>query len=163
MDEIWPALRVFLLLAMANTAPLLTKHWLGLRWAAPLDGGLNFVDGRPLFGSSKTIRGIVAAIIATALAAFLMGLPATLGALVGDAAMLGDLLSSFVKRRLGLKPSSRATGIDQIPEALVPLLTLHAALGVSPLQVLAITVAFFVLEMPAVRLYHWAGLRDQPY
>jgi len=163
MDVIWPALRVFLLLAVANTAPLLMKHWLGARWAAPLDGGRTFFDGRPLLGASKTIRGIVAAVVATALAALVMGMQATLGAWVGGGAMLGDLVSSFVKRRLGLKSSSRATGIDQIPEALVPLVILHAALGLSPLQIVAITLAFFVLEMPAARLYHRAGLRDQPY
>ena len=32
-------------------------------------------------------------------------------------AMVGDLLSSFVKRRLKFQPSSRATGLDQIPES----------------------------------------------
>ena len=31
-------------------------------------------------------------------------------------AMLGDLLSSFWKRRVGLAPSWQAIGLDQIPE-----------------------------------------------
>ena len=47
------------------------------------------------------------------------GLPATVGTPLGGGAMLGDALSSFIKRRMGAAPSSRATGLDQIPEALL--------------------------------------------
>ena len=36
--------------------------------------------------------------------------------------MIGDLLSSFVKRRMHLPTSSQATGLDQIAEYLFPLL-----------------------------------------
>lgn len=60
MDDIWTSFRLFLLLGVANTAPLVAKRLFGPRWSAPLDGGLIFFDGRPLFGSSKTIRGLVA-------------------------------------------------------------------------------------------------------
>jgi hypothetical protein len=42
--------------------------------------------------------------------------------LVGSLAMADDLLSSFPKRRTALPPSSRARGLDQVPEALFPLL-----------------------------------------
>src|ERR1035438_7716287 len=141
MDEIWPGLRLLLLLGLANTAPLVAKRWFGTRWVLPLDCGLKFFDGRPLLGSSKTIRGLVAAIAATTLAAPLLGLPATLGALLGAGAMLGDALSSFIKRRMGAAPSTRATGLDQIPEALVPLLALQGLLGLTLVQVAAITLA----------------------
>jgi CDP-2,3-bis-(O-geranylgeranyl)-sn-glycerol synthase len=163
MDEIWPGLRLLLLLGLANTAPLVAKRWFGTRWVLPLDGGLKFFDGRPLLGSSKTIRGLVAAIAATTLAAPLLGLPATVGALLGAGAMLGDALSSFIKRRMGAAPSTRATGLDQIPEALVPLLALQGLLGLTLVQVAAITLAFFVLEIPLAWLTHRFGLRDRPY
>ena len=39
-----------------------------------------------------------------------------IGLLVAATAMAGDLLSSFLKRRLALAPSSQAIGLDQIPE-----------------------------------------------
>ena len=71
MDEIWSSLRLLLLLGVANTTPLVAKRWFGSHWQAPLDGGLMFFDGRPLLGSSKTIRGLVAAVTATALGALL--------------------------------------------------------------------------------------------
>lgn len=162
-EEIWTALRLLLLLAVANTAPLLAKRLFGARWSTPLDGGLRFLDGRPLLGASKTVRGLLAATLASALAAPLLGLPAAIGAVLGVGAMLGDALASFTKRRLGTPPSGRATGLDQIPEALLPLLLLQAALDLGLLQIAAVTLAFFVLEIPLAWLAHKLGLRDQPY
>jgi hypothetical protein len=76
---------------------------------------------------------------------------------------LGDSLSSFVKRRLGVAPSGRATGIDQIPEALLPLLVIRGTFGLSLLEIAAITMAFFALSIPLARLAFWLRLRDRPY
>lgn len=163
MDDIWTSFRLLLLLGVANTAPLVAKRLFGPRWPAPLDGGLIFFDGRPLLGSSKTIRGLVAAVTATALGALLLGVPVTVGALLGGGAMLGDAIASFIKRRLGVAPSGRATGLDQIPEALLPLLMLNAVLGLTFVQIVAITLAFLVLEIPLAWMSHRLGLRDQPY
>ena len=163
MDVVWPGLRLLLLLAVANTAPIAAKRLLAARWDTPLDSGLLFFDGRPLLGRSKTVRGAVAAVLATALAAYPLGIDATLGAAIGALAMLGDALSSFTKRRLGIDSSGRATGIDQIPEALLPLLVLQDALVLSLPQVAAITAAFFLLEIPLAWLSHRLGLRDRPY
>jgi hypothetical protein len=163
MDDLGSSLRLLLLIGVANSAPILATRLLGTRWSAPLDAGRHFVDGRPLFGASKTVRGLVAAVAGTALVAGLLGFSIGLGALVGVLSMLGDALSSFVKRRLGIAVSGRATGIDQIPEALLPLLVLRGSLDLSWFQVAAITLAFFVLEMPLAWLAFRLGLRDRPY
>jgi CDP-2,3-bis-(O-geranylgeranyl)-sn-glycerol synthase len=163
MDEVWTAVRVLVLLGVANAAPVAAKRLLGARWSAPLDGGLRFIDGRPLLGPAKTMRGVVAAVLAAALAATLLGLPVAVGAAIGAAAMAGDALSSFVKRRLGVAPSGRATGLDQVPEALLPLLVVRGALDLSWLQVAAVTAAFFALQMPVAWLAHRLGLHERPY
>ncbi len=163
MDEIGMSLRLLLLLALANTTPLLAKRWLGERFTTPLDGGIRFFDGRPLLGPSKTIRGLVVAVATTALGAPLLALPVAVGALIGAGAMLGDALSSFIKRRLGTPPSGRATGLDQIPEALLPLLAVQSSLGLTLAQIVGITFAFFAFEIPLAKLFHRMGLRDQPY
>ena len=134
-----------------------------MRFSAPLDGGLICFDGRPLLGSSKTIRGLIAAVASTSLCAVLLSMPTTVGALLGAVAMLGDVIASFFKRRLGAEPSSRATGLDQIPEALLPLLVVKGLLGVTLAQIAAITLLFFVLEIPLAWLFHRLGLRDRPY
>jgi CDP-2,3-bis-(O-geranylgeranyl)-sn-glycerol synthase len=83
--------------------------------------------------------------------------------MLGAGAMLGDALSSFIKRRMGTAPSTRATGLDQIPEALVPLLFLQETLGLAWTQIAAITTVFFLLEIPLAWLSHRCGLRDQPF
>jgi CDP-2,3-bis-(O-geranylgeranyl)-sn-glycerol synthase len=163
MDEIWLSFRLLLLLAAANTSPIVAKQLLGPLWCAPLDGRLHFFDGRPLLGPSKTVRGVLAAIGATALAAPLLSLPIEIGVLIGAAAMAGDVLSSFVKRRLGIASSGRATGLDQIPESLLPLLAVQGALNLSAVQILGITVVFFALETALSRLFYRLGWRDRPY
>lgn len=163
MEEAWLALRLLLLLTVANTAPIVLKRLAGDRWAAPIDGGLRFLDGRPLLGASKTWRGLAVATLAAALAAPLLGFPAGAGALAGLLAMAGDALSSFAKRRLDVPSGGRALGLDQVPEALLPLLALRPLLGLGWATVGAVTLLFLLLETPAARLWHRLGLRDRPY
>jgi hypothetical protein len=156
-------LQLLILLAVANGTPVFAKLLLGGKFAAPVDGGAPFSDGRPWFGPSKTIRGLVFAVLATTGAALLLGLGWEVGALVGTVAMASDLLSSFVKRRLGLAPSRQATGLDQIPESLFPLLAARLLLPLSALDIAVATTLFFAGEVLLSRLlYRWHG-RDRPY
>lgn len=163
MGEVWRGLELLLLLGVANSAPIVAKRLLGDRWGAPLDFGATFLDGRPLLGPGKTIRGVVAAVVATALMAWPLGIPPSVGALVGAVSMAGDALASFVKRRLGVASSGRAIGLDQIPESLLPLLALQDQLVLSAAQILGVTAAFLVLEIPLARWAFRLGLRDRPY
>lgn len=163
MDGLWLSLKLLLLLGVANSAPIAAKRLLGSRWNAPLDGGAMFFDGRPLLGPGKTIRGVVAAIAAAAIAAWALAIPPSVGALAGAVSMAGDALASFAKRRLGVAPSGRAVGLDQIPESLLPLLAVQGLLDLSAAQIAGITAAFLVLEIPLARLAYRLGLRDRPY
>ena len=164
MDTVlWPGLPLLLLLAAANTAPIVLKRVLGTRWNAAIDGGKLFPDGRPWLGASKTWRGLAGAIVVTALLAPVLGLGVVDGALLGALAMAGDAMSSFVKRRLGIRSSGRAFGLDQVPEALLPLLVLRDALGIDAARIVAVALAFLLLEVPGAWLSWRAGLRDEPY
>ena len=151
------------LLTLANGTPVIAKKILGDRLVWPLDGGVTFIDGRPLFGPSKTVRGIVLSILVTGAGAPLVGLEPGVGALVGGTAMAGDLCSSFLKRRLDLAPSSRATGLDQIPESLLPLLACRLMLPLTALDIAAVVAIFFVGEIILSRALYRAHLRDRPY
>ena len=62
-------LELLILLAVANGTPVVAKRLFGGAFAQPLDGGALFADGRPWFGPSKTIRGVVLATLATTAAA----------------------------------------------------------------------------------------------
>jgi CDP-2,3-bis-(O-geranylgeranyl)-sn-glycerol synthase len=156
-------IKILLLLAAANGAPVLAKKILGQRWARPLDGRRQLADGQPLFGSSKTIRGIVLAVIVTSAAGLAIGMGWHSGLLVAIGAMAGDLLSSFLKRRMRLSPSSMALGLDQIPESLLPTLICAAFLPLSALDIAAIVGMFFVGELFLSRIFYHLHLRDRPY
>ena len=159
----WGILQSLVLLTLANTAPLLAKKVLGARLARPLDGGMMFIDGRPLLGPSKTIRGVVVSILATVAGAAIVGVEVEVGATMAGAAMAGDLLSSFVKRRLNMPPSSQALGLDQVPESLLPLLVGREALSLSGVDIIFAVAIFFVGELFLARLFYKIRLRDQPY
>jgi hypothetical protein len=151
------------LLALANGAPLIAKRLFGSALAFPLDSGMTLDDGQPLFGHSKTIRGIALSIAVTTLGAPWTGLPSTAGLLVSAIAMIGDLLSSFAKRRMKLVPGSMALALDQIPESLLPATAARWVLPVSVLDIVAVTGLFFVGELVASRALFALNIRDRPY
>ncbi len=109
------------------------------------------------------MRGLVLAVIATSLVAPLLGLQARTGLLIGAGAMAGDLLSSFAKRRLAFAPSSRATGLDQIPESLIPALLCWRDLSLAAVDVAAVVAIFLVGEIALSRLLFLMRIRDRPY
>jgi len=135
------------LLGVANGTPVLLRLAMGKRYAWPLDGGLTLRDGHRLFGSSKTLRGIAASLVATSGVAWLLGYAPYLGAGIAAAAMLGDLLSSFIKRRLGLASSHDVYGLDQIPESLFPVLLYREPVGLTWVELIPLILAFFVLDV----------------
>jgi len=155
--------QLLVLLTLANGVPVVAKRILGDRYSDPLDRGAKFVDGRPVFGPSKTIRGILSSIAATTAGAPLLGLELKSGTLVAVAAMTGDLLSSFIKRRLGLASSSQALGLDQIPEALIPLLACSLVLPLTAADIVVGTAVFTLGELLLSRLFFKLRVRDRPY
>jgi hypothetical protein len=159
----WPIIQLLTLLVLANGTPVVAKKILSERLACPLDGGVEFVDGRPLLGRSKTIRGVVLAVLVTTAGAPLVGLEWTVGFLVGSLAMAGDLLSSFLKRRMALPPSSRASGLDQVPEALFPLLACRNLLSLTMADIATGVGLFFIGEVLLSRVFYALRLRDRPY
>jgi CDP-2,3-bis-(O-geranylgeranyl)-sn-glycerol synthase len=155
--------QLLMLLAVANGTPVAAKRMLGDALAYPLDGGALLPDGQPLFGHSKTVRGVLLAVLATTLASLLLGLGWKVGALVGATAMAGDLFSSFIKRRLGLPPSSMALGLDQIPESLFPLFACRMLLPLNFLDIAIATLLFLVGSLVLSRILFRFNLRDRPY
>jgi CDP-2,3-bis-(O-geranylgeranyl)-sn-glycerol synthase len=155
--------RTLVLLAVANGTPAIVKRVFGARADHAIDCGMRLADGRFMFGPSKTIRGIVSSVMATALIAAAVGLTLYVGVVIALGAMAGDLASSFIKRRLGLEPSSKATGLDQIPEALLPCLLLSAILPLTAGDIAVIVLLFFGGEIILSEVLFRAGVRDRPY
>ncbi len=156
-------LQILFLLLLANGTPVIVKKLLGSRMAYPLDGGKKFFDGRPLFGASKTYRGIVFSVLVTTGGAAIIGYPIQTGALFAIASLAGDLVSSFTKRRLGYAPSSRTLGLDQLPESILPLIACWHTLGLNVPTAATIVAAFFAGEIILSRISFRLNIRDHPY
>jgi CDP-2,3-bis-(O-geranylgeranyl)-sn-glycerol synthase len=156
-------LEILLLILVANGVPVMASVLLNQRFSLPLDMGVRLPDGRPLFGASKTFRGLLLSLPLTGIVAELIGLSFTLGLTVALWAMLGDLLSSFIKRRLGMVPGSQALGLDQLPESLLPLLAVAGPLTISATEIMATVITFFVLELLISRVLFRLRLRKHPY
>ncbi len=116
-----------------------------------MDGGRNFLDGRPIFGSHKTLRGLLAGIIAGSLVglgeSFVDPRLALAGFAISLGAVSGDLLGAFVKRRLSVKPGGPLPILDQLDFVLGGLLLSFPFLPMSLVSVLIV-----VLVTPPIHL-----------
>jgi len=152
-----------ILLLVANGTPVLAWRFLGEHGAWPLDAHFIAADGKPLLGKSKTIRGILLSVLVTALTAEIFGLGWQLGMSVGGLSMAGDLFSSFTKRRLGMPSGSQAPGLDQIPEALLPLAVCATPLGLQWHEVVMLVGIFWVIEVLLSRALYSLHIRKRPW
>lgn len=156
-------LQLLLLILIANGVPVVATAICGNWGDRPLDDGRLLADGQRLLGDTKTWRGLLLAPLATGVGAALLGLSALLGMAIGGAAMLGDMLSSFIKRRLGLAPSSMALGLDQIPESLLPLLVVAGEFALTWPAIGLVVASFVALELALSPVFYWLGIRSRPY
>ena len=107
----------------ANAAPVIFGG------GQPMDFGKRFFDGKPLFGSHKTVRGFLAGLIVGTLVGLVQTLlfeqvlfqyspqfryTVFLGFALSLGALTGDLIESFIKRRLNRVPGSSLPVADQI-------------------------------------------------
>ncbi|MGD8568516.1 MAG: CDP-archaeol synthase [Gammaproteobacteria bacterium] len=154
---------VFIVIVAANAAPILLRRLLGSRLSIPVDFGCRFFDNKPLFGASKTWVGVAGILAAGIAVSALLRMELHIGLLVGCGVMLGDLFSSFVKRRLGLKVSSMAIGLDQVPESLFPYLLVMERLNMPLLEIAIAVLTFTAFELLVSRFLFWLHIRNQPY
>jgi len=156
-------LQLLILIIIANGSPVVIRWLFKHRFDLAIDLGQSLPDGQRIFGDSKTWRGLVAAVLLTAAAAYLMGYSPQTGMSVALYAMLGDLVSSFIKRRLSMPASSMAPLLDQVPESFLPALMLKDTFNLDIMAVIVLVLIFIILELLLSRiLYRW-GLRKKPY
>lgn len=137
-----------LLLLIANGAPLLAGHWLhSKRLQSPIDGSYCCYDGRRLLGPSKTWLGLLASLLATLAAASILQFALTAALLLALLAMIGDIISSFCKRRLGYSSGMTVPGLDQLPESLLPMVGMALLLPLTALQVMLPVLLFILVHI----------------
>jgi len=114
LKAIWFILPAYI----ANGTPVVVSRI--IRKGTPIDRGKNFIDGRRILGDGKTVEGFIAGTLVGTFTAFLQAILMKnssillFGFLLSLGAMIGDLIGSFIKRRLGLARGAPAPLLDQL-------------------------------------------------
>jgi len=147
----------------ANAAPVIFGR------GHPIDGGRNFRNGRPIFGPRKTFRGFFAGLIIGTLVGFIQGYFTEnfkiilLGFMLSLGALTGDLVESFIKRRLGCSPGASFPVADQLDFILGAILF---SIPVSP-PPLAMALTIVIITPPIHLLTNFLayllGLKKEPW
>ena len=137
---------------------VLKQGWMR-RLAIPLDAGSTWGDGRPVFGRTKTWLGVVIYVGGASIVAGILGHPdlhqwvapilrgprsVAVGFAIGAVYVLGELVNSFVKRRVGIDSSTETTSrwralqrLADLADGIIAVSVLLLALGAAPLLVAA--------------------------
>ncbi len=149
---------------VANGSPVIVGR------GTPLDAGKRFIDGRRVLGDGKTVEGTIVAIFYGLTIAITCGVAlkdpklVVAGASAVLGAVLGDIIASFVKRRLGLPRGSPVPIMDQLDFYLGSILLLLAA-GFIPHPVVAAAFAplIYVLHRLTNMAAYKLGIKDVPW
>jgi CDP-2,3-bis-(O-geranylgeranyl)-sn-glycerol synthase len=147
---------------LANMAPPFVRFWTG--WNRPIN--------QRWLGSHKTVIGAVAGVCVAMVAALLQARIhwsggvvdyarwPLIGLLLGGGAMGGDIVKSFVKRRLGIAPGARWIPADQL-DFVIGALALIAPLASLSFWDVTMTLAIsFIGDVMVNHLAFKLGIRD---
>lgn len=155
-------LHIIVFLLLVNGIPPLIALLTNDRFNYRVDGGKSWFDGHPLFGSNKTVRGLITAICGGTLAFPLIGQAWWIAGITAFLAMTGDLLSSFIKRRFIVPSGKDLPIIDQLFESLFPLIFLNYFIDINLLQNIAVLVIFITFAYSSSKLWHYITQRPLP-
>lgn len=170
----------FLPAAVANMAPVFASRWNLLpSLNRPLDAGRSYQSKR-LLGDNKTWRGLVAGIVVAAVTGYLQyvivasfdvshlllvafGSPneaALFGGVLGAGALGGDVLKSFLKRRLGKLSGQPWRPWDQLDAIVGALVVSHMIAPIPLPHVVTALIIFgggtYFISMIGV----WLGIKE---
>ncbi|MBR9705579.1 CDP-2,3-bis-(O-geranylgeranyl)-sn-glycerol synthase [Candidatus Pacearchaeota archaeon] len=159
---------------LANMAPVLTKdHFKELK--IPVDFNTK-IDHETIFGRHKTFRGLIFGVIYAIITAFvqyllydveffrLMSLVdysdwLLLGFLLGSGVVLGDLLESFFKRRLRLKPGKPFIPWDQIDFVIGAMIFVYPIYQLDLMKIITILIISFFLHISINHAAYYLKIR----
>lgn len=162
----------------ANMSPVFAAR-LFPTWDTPVDGGIHY-HRQPLFGGHKTVRGILAGLSVSVLV-FICQREAygfspfreislfnyekyswTLGVLFGVGALGGDLVKSFVKRRMGKSPGASWFPFDQIDWMIGTLVVTAPLISLDMNFMIGLILLALVLSLMAKWIGYLVKLNESP-
>ena len=181
--ELLAAVWLYVPAGLANMAPVIAKNIPVLkRFTQPLDMNKTF-HGKRVFGSHKTLRGLLAAIIVGMSAGFLQvafynvfAWPSTnitpldysslnvalVGGVLGFGAIFGDAVKSFFKRQVNIPPGKNWFLFDQVDYVIGAILVSLPFFQLPIAQYVFITLVGILLH-PIINVISWLlRLQDKP-
>ena len=175
---------LFLPMAVANMGPVIANNIpIMKRFNQPLDLGKTF-RGKRIFGSHKTIRGILAGTIMGLLVVVIQVVltsmfnwPESLsrgvdysessimlmGLFMGFGAMAGDAIKSFFKRQIGVEPGHSWVPFDQLDFVLGGFLASLPFFTLS-IKLYALGIFLALVLHPTINVIAWIlRLQDKPF
>ncbi|HET8851972.1 MAG TPA: CDP-archaeol synthase [Ktedonobacteraceae bacterium] len=172
----------FLPAGLANMTPIFAAKLPYIRrWSFPLDGYTTF-RGKRVFGSHKTIRGVLSGMLIGILTVYLQVYvyvhvplvrtfvsldyaaiqPLLFGILASGGALAGDALRSFFKRQLGITPGKSWFPFDQLDYVIGGIVLMAVYVRLTFLQYLLLCLIWFLLHPLATFIGYVLKLKDSP-
>jgi len=151
---------------IANAMPVLISK------GRPIDFGKKFIDGKRLLGDGKTWEGLVTGLLGGSLASIVVStylrqssfIP--ISVLASFMALIGDILESFIKRRLGIKRGEPLPILDQLDFAIAATLT-YAILGymkeVALDYIIMALLIILIMHLTTNVIAYLMKLKDRPW
>ncbi|MBO3802315.1 MAG: CDP-2,3-bis-(O-geranylgeranyl)-sn-glycerol synthase [Candidatus Brockarchaeota archaeon] len=127
-----------------------------------LDGNRLFLDGKPLLGSHKTLRGFAAGIAAGTFVGLVQG-DAPVGLAMGFGAVLGDAVGAFLKRRLSIPPGEPFPGLDQFDFLIGAYAVSFPILALPPASVLLVFICTPAIHVVSNYVSCALGIKKVPW
>lgn len=144
----------------------------------PIDFGKKFFDNKPIFGKNKTWRGLLAGIACGTLAGLLVYLlllvipilePISISLCIAIAflesvgAHFGDLLGSFIKRRLNIRPGGPAPVLDQTLWIIFAIVFVSPVLYFPLIEIAILLLLSSFLHVGTNIIAYLLGLKKEPW
>jgi CDP-2,3-bis-(O-geranylgeranyl)-sn-glycerol synthase len=167
---------------IANSTPVLGGG------GRPIDGEHYFRDGRRLLGKGKTIRGFLVGIIfgtligvvqffaapylrpllamyvtVTAEMDYVLFMQIPTAILMSFGALVGDLVGSFIKRRVNIKSGDPSPVMDQLGFIIMALIFAAPIFAPSPVFVIILVIVTFFVHWFSNVLGYLLGLKNHPW
>ena len=157
----------------ANMAPVIVKD-VFKKLAIPVDFGKN------IFGNNKTYRGLIFGILFGIIVAYLQFLLYNfaffgklsfisysnwllVGFLFGFGALSGDMVESFVKRRLGIGPGERFIPWDQLDFVIGALILVGIVVNITWMKIFFIAVISIIGHILVNHIAYYLRIRNEKW